>query len=132
MKSRSGSLAAFLLLLCLSGLASLLVSCGSSSKSKSNTPTNSPLTVEGDWNISATGSGGGTLSFTAGIVTQALQSGNCVVDTPIGSFTINSATTCFVADPGASLGSISNMQGNWTYPPRGIYVRPIDGGSYSG
>lgn len=112
-----------LVLLCLACFVLFQGGCGSSSKNNSggsNANSNSPFTVEGNWNISASGSGGGTLSFSAAVVTQTLQSGNCVVDSPIGSFTIDNATTCFVADPGANLGSISNVQGNWTYPPAGF------------
>lgn len=59
MKSRNASFAALLLLLCLSGVASFLASCGSSSKNSNGTSTNTtqPLDMTaGTWTISATSS----------------------------------------------------------------------------
>ena len=109
-----------LLLLCFAGLALVLSGCGSGSKS--NTNPNQPLTVEGTWKITASETAGSS-GFTANIVAQSVQSGNCVVDTPLGiKFQITGATTCFIADPNAHLGSINAVTGVWDYPPAGFLI----------
>jgi len=108
-----------LFLICLASLALFQAGCGSSSNS---TSTNNPLTMEGTWKVTASESGGSS-GFTAGIVSQALQSGNCVVNTPLGiEFEVSGATTCFIADPNAGLGSINNVTGTWDYPPAGFLM----------
>ena len=106
------------LLLCLASLALLLAGCGSSSKTSNN-----PLEIVGTWNITATSSGGGSVGLTASVVSLTPTStGACQVGTPVGNFDINGGTTCFIADPNASMGSISNVSGSWDYPPAGFLL----------
>lgn len=102
------------------GLAFLQFGCGNSSKS-TPPPTNLPLTVEGTWKIAAGGNGGNSSAFTAGIVVQTPQAGNCTVNTPIGiQFEVTGATSCFIADPNAKQGTITSVTGSWDYPPAGF------------
>ncbi len=106
-----------LLLLSFAGFAVFLSGCGSSN---SSTPTNQALTVEGTWKVSASVTGGGSNGFTAGLVVLTPQSGNCVINALGLPFEVAGATTCFIADPGTSQGSISGVTGTWDYPPAGF------------
>jgi hypothetical protein len=110
-----------LILLSFACLALFQAGCGSSSSSSTPPPTNQALTVEGTWKITAsTTTSGSNSAFTAGIVVLAPQSGNCIVNTPIGQFEVTGATTCFLADPSATQGTITNVTGTWDYPPAGF------------
>lgn len=110
-----------LLLLCFAGLALVLSGCDGGSNNSTNF--NQPLTVEGRWQINAS-EAAGISGFTANIVPLTPQSGNCVVDTPLGQFHITDVATCFVADPNAKLGlgSIDAVTGVWDYPPAGFLI----------
>jgi hypothetical protein len=56
-------------------------------------------------------------------VSQPLQSGDCIVNTPLDiEFEVTGATTCFIADPNAGQGSITSVTGNWDYPPAGFLM----------
>ena len=108
------------LLLGFAGIALFLSGCGGGSSSSTPPPTNLPLTVEGAWKISASDAAGSS-GFNASIVVQAPQSGNCVVNTPIGiQFEVTGATSCFIADANAKEGSVSGVTGKWDYPPAGF------------
>jgi hypothetical protein len=121
MKSRNASFAALLLLLCLSGLASFLASCGSSSKTTTTTTTNTnqPLDMTtGTWTMTSTStSGSSNNTFTVKFTTFACSETNVFVGPTWGT-----GSNPFSTSPGVCLNGGTPTSTTSGFTPQGLVI----------